>query len=120
MIKKSIAILNSRAPFSQCQGKEALDVAMIMGSYEQPVSLFFHGEGVRQLIANQQPETIGMKDYLATFSALTFYDVEHLYVCEKSLKTRALGNHFHLDNVQVLSVAAFTEKLRAHATILRF
>jgi len=116
----SIAIINSKAPFGSTAGKEALDVALIFGSYEQSVSLFFHGDGVYQLITNQQPELLGIKNYLKTFSAFEFYDIEKIYVCEKSLSDRQLHTNFHIENVDVLCSREFYEKLSLADTILRF
>ncbi len=40
-IIKSLAILNSKAPYGSSAGKDALDIALVFGSFEQPVSLFF-------------------------------------------------------------------------------
>jgi len=120
MKKTSIAIISSHSSFGSSHGREALDVALIFGSFEQKVSLFFQGEGVRQLILAQQADIIQAKDYLATFSALQYYDVENLYACKASLKERALTTKFHVDNVQLLSTAEFSLKLRQHSIILRF
>lgn len=117
---QSIAIINSRNPYSQNAGKDALDLALIFGSYEQSVSLFFHGEGVWQLINHQQPELIGQKNYLKTFAAFELYDIEHVYVCQHSLALRNLPEEFHIADVKVLSVDQFNEKLNQHNVILRF
>lgn len=118
--EKTIAIVNTQAPFSSPAGKEALDAALIFGSYEQATSLFFFGDGVYQVIGNQNPNDIDHKDYLKTFSALTFYDIENVYVCQQSLIERNLTETFHLDNVQVLSNAKFRQCLHQHSTIFRF
>ncbi|NQY33715.1 MAG: sulfurtransferase complex subunit TusC [Alteromonadaceae bacterium] len=117
---KSLAILNSTAPFSKTNGKDALDIALIFGSYEQPTSLFFQADGVWQLIDNQNPEAIKVKNYLKTFSALEFYDIENIYICRNSLKERKLAENFHIDNVQILNAEDFSEKLSQHQVILRF
>jgi len=120
VIKNSIAIINASAPFSKSNGKDALDIALIFGSYEQTTSLFFQGDGVYQLICHQNAELIDSKDYLKTFAALEFYDIENIYVCQKSLQQRKLEAKFHIDNVQILSGKGFAEKLAQHKTILRF
>lgn len=118
---KSIAIINSKAPFSSSHGKDALDAALIYGSYEQNVSLFFQGDGIWQLIAVQTPELISNKDYLKTFSAFNFYDIEHIYVCQQSLKERGLFEPtFHINNVLQLTPSQFAEKLQLQDIILRF
>ncbi len=117
---KSLALLNSKAPFTDTSGKDSLDIALIFGSFEQAVSLFFQGDGVWQLINGQNGEVISVKDYLKTFAAFEFYDIENIYVSEKSLQERNLTNHFHIDEVQVLEPSAFANKLSSHQTILRF
>jgi tRNA 2-thiouridine synthesizing protein C len=118
--EKSVAIINASAPFSKPNAKDALDVALIFGSYEQPISLYFQGDGVYQLIAEQQPELVQQKNFLKTFAALEFYDIENIYVCQHSLTLRGLTNHFSIKNVQVLNRDDFSVSLHQHQTILRF
>lgn len=120
MSEKTIAIINTHAPFSSAVGKESLDAALIFGSYELPVSLFFMADGVFQVIGDQKPSAIDIKDYLKTFSALAFYDIENIYVCKNSLIERDLSEKFHINNVQVLSAENFNKCLRSHNVIYRF
>ena len=115
-----LAIINSKAPFSSDFGKDALDVALIFGSFEQKVSLFFQGDGVYQLIAKQDGALVSTKDYLKTFSAFEFYDIEDIYVCQQSLVNRQLDESFHIDNVNVLASAEFALALNRHQHVLRF
>lgn len=117
---KLTAIINSKAPFSSNAGKDALDIALIFGSFEQPTSLFFQGDGVWQLIQEQNGAIISVKDYLKTFAAFEFYDLENIYVCQESLFQRSLTTDFHIDQVQVLAKNEFAEKLASHHTVLRF
>tara|TARA_R110000744_G_scaffold60497_1_gene125332 strand:+ start:482 stop:859 length:378 start_codon:yes stop_codon:yes gene_type:complete len=117
---KTIAIINTQAPFSTAVGKEALDAALIFGSYEQATSLFFLGDGVFQVIGDQNASTIEIKDYLKTFSALEFYDIENIYVCKSSLQERNLSENFHMSNIQVLSNKDFSQRLHQHNVIYRF
>lgn len=117
---KTIAIVNTYPPFSNAAGKEALDAALIFGSYEQATSLFFLGDGVFQVIGDQNASAIDIKDYLKTFSALEFYDIENIYVCQQSLTERNLSAHFHINNIQVLSNEVFSQRLHQHNVIYRF
>jgi len=117
---KTFAILNAKAPYSSCAGKDALDIALIFGSFEQPVSLFFQGDGVWQLISGQDGALLSVKDYLKTFAAFEFYDIEEVYVCETSLAARNLSLNFHIESVQVLKQSQFADKLASHQTVLRF
>ncbi|WP_206485739.1 sulfurtransferase complex subunit TusC [Thalassotalea sp. G2M2-11] len=122
MIKteKSIALLNTTAPFASPNAKDALDIAMIMGSFEQPTYLFFAGDGVWQLKSKQDPSKINVKDFLKTFSAFEFYDIEDIYVCQQSLDERGLAADFHIKNVQLLSTESFSHQLKQHHTVLTF
>lgn len=117
---KSIAIINASAPFTKANGKEALDVALIFGSFEQKVSLFFQGDGVWQLVDQQSPENLHIKNYLKTFSALTFYDIEDIYVCEKSLNERGISGNFHIENITKLSEDDFAQQVAIHDVVFRF
>lgn len=117
---KLTAILNSKAPYSNTAGKDALDIALIFGSFEQPTSLFFQGDGVWQLVQGQDGAMISVKDYLKTFAAFEFYDLENIYICQDSLIQRGITDNFHIDQVQVLAKDEFAETLATHHTILRF
>ncbi|TYK66851.1 sulfurtransferase complex subunit TusC [Colwellia echini] len=117
---EGLAIINSKAPFGSTDGKDALDIALIFGSFEQKVSLFFQGDGVYQLMAKQDGSLISIKDYLKTFSAFEFYDIEDIYVCQQSLFERNLNEKFHIDDVQVLTPREFGEAIKQHQHVLRF
>ena len=117
---KKIAVINASAPYGNNAGKDALDLALIFGSYEQAISLFFHNDGVWQLINGQQPQVIQQKDYLKTFSAFDLYDIQHVYVAQESLDERGLSVNFHIPNVTVLTQQAFNDELAKHQTIFRF
>lgn len=115
-----LAIINSKSPFGSHYGKDSLDVALIFGSFEQPVSLFFQGDGVYQLIKNQDANLVSVKDYLKTFSAFEFYDIDQVFVCQKSLNERQLTESFNIEGVQVVSCTEFAKAINCHQHVLRF
>lgn len=115
-----LAIINTKAPYGSGVGKDALDIALIFGSFEQKVSLFFIADGVFQLIDNQDGQLINIKDYLKTFSAFEFYDIEEIYVCQQSLLDRNLSTEFHIDDVTVLTQQELTQALKLHQHVLKF
>lgn len=120
MSNKSIGILNTSSPFNSSHAKDSLDVALIMGSFEQETHLYFQGDAVFQLI-HQDPEPIHVKNFMKTFSAFTFYDLEHVYVCKKSLEERNLPlDNFHLDDITLLDTVEFQQSLSQHKIIFRF
>ncbi|WP_286267307.1 sulfurtransferase complex subunit TusC [Thalassotalea atypica] len=120
MTSTSVAIINQHAPFDASHGKEAQDLALIFGSYEQQVSMFFIGDGVYHLVQNQSPDQISAKDYLKTYAAFKFYDIEHIYVCSDSLAKRSLRPVFSIDNVSALSPQEMAEKIKQHKAVFTF
>ena len=119
MTEKSIAIINLSSPYERSNAKDALDLALIMGSFELPPSLYFKGDGVYQLV-NQTPEKLASKNFLKTFAAFEFYDIEQVYVCKSSLEARNLPTEFHIDNVKTLDKLAFKTMLNQHDTVFTF
>lgn len=111
MSQNQIAIINSRAPFSSSHAKDALDIALLFGSYEQNVSLFFLGDGVFQLTEQQLPELISQKDFIKTFSALPFYDIENIYVSSECLAERNLSHSIAVADVKVVVRENFANAL---------
>lgn len=119
MKQVSVAIINKSAPFGSMAGKEAQDLALIFGSYEQEVAIYFIGDGVYHLI-QQQAELIGAKDYLKTYEAFSFYDIEHLYVCENSLNERNIEPSALLDIATVITSEQMSLKLAEHHAVYTF
>jgi tRNA 2-thiouridine synthesizing protein C len=87
----SLAIISRHPPHGTSDGQEALDLALVSGTFGQPVTLFFIGDGIYQLLKHQQPAPIGRKDYSKTFAALDFYDVSQPVVCTDSLARRGIN-----------------------------
>ncbi|GAA0296987.1 sulfurtransferase complex subunit TusC [Psychrosphaera haliotis] len=96
---KSILIIHTQPAFNDLQGKEALDLSLILGSYEQDVSVVFYQQGVFQTLAHQDPESFSQKDYTSTIKALDIYDIEKVYVHTNSLVKYGLENNERLSNV---------------------
>ena len=57
--------------------------ALLTGSAFGMCSVLFIGDGVYQLLKEQKPEPLGVKNYALGFSALSDYDVDMIY-CSKS------------------------------------
>ena len=114
-------ITRSHYPLVKNAGKDALDLALLFGSYEQQISLFFIGDGVYHLLQGQSPAQLAAKDYLATYNALSFYDIEHVYVCQQSLQQRQLNDLDKLLNdIEVLSIDEIKSQLNLHKTVFTF
>jgi tRNA 2-thiouridine synthesizing protein C len=75
-----------------------LEVVLIGAAFDQDVSLAFIGDGVFQLVANQDTVNSGFKNFSPTYAALGDYGVTKIYVEKESLEERGLS----LDDLQHL------------------
>ncbi len=104
---KKVLVIHTQPSFNNLAGKEALDLSLILGSYEQDVSVVFYGQGVFQTLAHQDAESILQKDYISTIKALDIYDIENVYVDTNSLESYGLKNSERLNNVKCLNRQEF-------------
>ncbi|MCG7585637.1 sulfurtransferase complex subunit TusC [Photobacterium sp. OFAV2-7] len=117
---KSLGFVFQSAPHGSSSGREGLDAVLATSAYSEDISLFFIGDGVFQLLANQQPGQILCRDYIATFKMLDLYDVENIYVCRQSLSERCLEDSELVIEVDVVDQTDITTKLHQCQRILSF
>lgn len=120
MKNTSLAIINRSSPYVSQAGKDSIDLALVAGTFEQDVALFFQGDGVFQLLKRQQAPLAGQKDYSKTFAALEFYDVEKLYVCLRSLNQRQLSQEQLLVQCETLDSEQWQTQLKLYDHVLVF
>ncbi|PIE43076.1 MAG: sulfurtransferase complex subunit TusC [Gammaproteobacteria bacterium] len=87
---KNILILFSQPPYDGLLSREAMDIMFSFTAYRQPVCPVFIGNGVFQLVKNQNPAKIGAKNSAKMLSALGLYGIEKVYVDSDSLLARGL------------------------------
>jgi len=118
---KSVAFVFNSAPHGASAGREGLDALLAMSALTEEIGVFFLGDGVFQLLANQRPGDILARDYIATFRVLPLYDIEQLWLCAASLRERGLSasNSFILD-AQPLEPDALRECLHRYDVVMTF
>ena len=99
---KEILVLHTQSALNTLAGKEALDLALIFGAYEQKVTVVFYQAGVFQAIAHQNPEAAGQKDYLSSIKVLDIYDIDQVYACEESLQQFGIKDKALIEGVRSL------------------
>ncbi|MFY8283697.1 sulfurtransferase complex subunit TusC [Pseudoalteromonas sp. SSMSWG5] len=82
---KNVLVISQHSPFDDQHIRDSLDTTLIFAAIEQNISWLLSSEAVLALKKNQQPEQLGIKNYFKTIKTLELYDVENIYVCEKSL-----------------------------------
>ncbi|AWL12001.1 Protein TusC like protein [Saliniradius amylolyticus] len=109
-----VAVISRRAPYAGHCAQEALDLAMMAGTFGLECALFVAGDGVFQLVKHQQPEPLQRKNFSKTFAALEFYDVEPIYVLESSLSERGINPQDLLPEVSILSPELWQQTLAGY------
>lgn len=118
---KRIAFVFTSAPHGSSAGREGLDALLATSALTEEIGVFFVGDGVFQLLANQQPGAILARDYIATFKVLPLYDIEQCWLCAASLRERGLGDDtaFVLP-AQRLEPDALREQLACYDVVMNF
>lgn len=116
-----VAFVFTRAPHGTSAGREGLDAALATAALSEDIGLFFIGDGVLQLTADQQPAAIHSRHYAATFGVLALYDIEQCYLCLDSLTARGLAAEApRVLDVKMLDAAALRQLLANYDRILTF
>lgn len=87
---KSFLFVMRRPPHSGVRLSETLDALLTAAAFDQRVAVLWLDDGVLQLLAQQQPESLALKDTSAIFKALELYEVTELCVERESLQERGL------------------------------
>ncbi|KPH65001.1 sulfur relay protein TusC [Pseudoalteromonas porphyrae] len=102
----NVLVLSQHSPFDDMHIRDALDMTLIFAAIEQNISWLFTGPAVLALKKGQHTDPLGLKNYFKSIKTLEIYDVENIYVCEKSLVDFNLAKSDLLINVNVLDFAA--------------
>jgi tRNA 2-thiouridine synthesizing protein C len=120
MMEKKVGIINNCLAHGSANGRESLDLTLAMSAFNESLSLFFIDDGVYQLLASQSPGEILQKHYLPLFKMLALYDVENIYVCDKSLKERGLTTEMLGVEVKTLNKQQLQQQLSDQDQLLSF
>lgn len=90
MDSKRILFLLRRTPYATSQALEALESVLVAGVFDQTVSVLFCGDGVWQLLADQDGSAVDRRTVSRVVQALPEYDVTGLFVCAAALRDRGL------------------------------
>ncbi|WP_462158478.1 sulfurtransferase complex subunit TusC [Pseudoalteromonas sp. GB56] len=88
---KHILVISKNAPYAGQSLRESLDLVLIFAAIDQQVTWLLEEDAVYALAPDQQPKIVAHKDFTKAINMLEIYDVEDVYVCEKSLTARGLS-----------------------------
>lgn len=118
---KKIAYIFSHSPHGTSLGREGLDLLLSISITNSNISIFFIGDGILQLMQNQNPEKIFSKNYVSAFKILPLFGIKNFYFCKESLIERGLYlNDNILLNYSILSLSKIRHKLDNSDLIINF
>lgn len=113
---KTLIYLSS-SPFTSLALKEGLDLALVLGTFEQDISLCVTGDALTLLRTNQAPSSAHGKHLHKLLDGLEFYDIENVYVRQSELDVQT-GDFW--DGTTALDDQAWANMLATHTHIYRF
>ena len=119
MIKK-ILFITDNAPYASISAKETLDAALVGAAFGQEVSLLFRGDGIYQLVKNQDPSSLPQKSIGAALTALGIYDIKQIFACQQSLQSRGLDINDLIIEVQIFKPEQVADLMESQDHILTF
>lgn len=90
MEARRILFLLRHPPYGSSHALEALETVLVAGVFDQQVSVLFSGDGVWQLVADQDGGPVHRRTVGKIIKALPQYDVTALFACAESLRARSL------------------------------
>lgn len=117
-MKKFLFVLD-KPPHGSVNGQEALD-AILMGSAFTQCSVLFLGDGLYQVLGDQDTAQLATKDYSVTYQALADYGVTGVYCRQSHLGERNLDASDLVIAVQALSETEVKQMFVDHDVILSF
>ena len=88
---QSLSVIFNKAPYGSQSGRELLDIALMAAAFDMDIQAIFIDDGVYQLLSNQQPDILNMKNHSATFKAMELYGIETALVSHEALDSRGLS-----------------------------
>jgi tRNA 2-thiouridine synthesizing protein C len=85
---KRVLVICRNSAGAGTRAREALDIALAFGAFDQPVTLLFCGDGVWNLVAGQSGESTHSMERL--LGALPDYGIEPLFADATALAERGI------------------------------
>ena len=112
--------IQHRAPYKGYSALETLDALLVAAAFGQNPSVLFQGDGVWQLLKDQEPQMMGRNSIVAQLKALPLYEVEDIYIDEDSLISRGLTISQLALPVAVIKKRDMAAFIAQHAPLIRF
>tara|TARA_R110002072_G_scaffold121598_2_gene255495 strand:- start:3968 stop:4339 length:372 start_codon:yes stop_codon:yes gene_type:complete len=116
--KKQILIVIRHSPYGSSLAKAAVDVALATAAFDQLVDLLFSGEGVLQLMPDQDSHVMNKQNIGRQLASLPLYDINHVYVDAQAAERYQLDTTRAPFNIELLAPQDMHRLMVAHDHLL--
>lgn len=88
---KNLLFVFDKPPHSSLAAKEGLDAILTASAFGQIVTLLLIGDGIYQLLNDQDPSHLPVKNTAPIFQALEMYGIENIVTPSENLKSKGLS-----------------------------
>ena len=118
--RKRVLIVARHSPYGSSIARASLDAALAAAAFELPVSLLFAGDGVLQLLPEQDSAAVGVNNLGRLLASLPLYDIEHAYADAEAAMRYGLDLAAAPLPLRALDREAMAELIRSHEHLLGF
>ena len=118
--KKSLLVVVRHSPYGSSLARTALEVALSSATFDQDVGLLFIGDGVLQLLPEQDSSAIGVRNIAKLIASFPLYELEALFADEAALTQYGLGPLELPEKLQRLDDDALANLFKCYDHILSF
>lgn len=117
---KRLLLLIRHSPYGSSLARASLDVALAAAVFDQAVSLLFAGDGVLQLLPDQDSEAQGVRNLGKLLASLPLYDIEQVYVDAEAAARYQLDLDTAPIDTKALDRQAMSRLLLTHDHLMGF
>ena len=77
--RRASLVVVRHTPYGSSLGRAALEAALAMAAFEQPVDVLFMGDGVLNLLPDQDSRSIGVKNVGKLLASMPLYEIATVY-----------------------------------------
>ncbi|MEH6344701.1 MAG: sulfurtransferase complex subunit TusC [Bermanella sp.] len=115
-----ILIIQRTAPYGSSLAREGLDYVLTSAVYDQDISLLFLGDGVFQLLKNQDSLGVNLKPQGSALEILPLYDISKIYAVKEDLQERSLLEADLILSVKTLSRNDISQFIKQQEKVVSF
>ena len=117
---KSVLVIVRQPPYGGSLARSSLEFALSAATFDQPVSVLFMGDGLLQLIPEQDSAGLGVKNIAKLIKSFPLYELNNLYVDETALLQYGLTPQSLPQQLQVVDNTAIQQLFCQHDHLLSF